>query len=95
MEAEQEIKRLKSQLKAAQQSLRENVAVIQETDTGVNKGIMLVDQTVSYTNQIQQEKRKLQNENEELREKLAKALDDKPSSQNFYEGAAWAAKQAV
>jgi hypothetical protein len=45
-----EIKRLKQQLKAAQQTIRENVAVIQETDTGSNKGLVLVDQTVSYTN---------------------------------------------
>jgi len=95
VELEQEVRRLKTQLNTAQQALRENVAVIQETDTGLNKGLLLVDQTVSYTNQIQQERRRLQTENEELKEKLAKAQGQEPSSQNFYEGAAWAAKQAV
>ena len=40
---EQEIKRLKTELKDAQQALRENVAVIKQERDGPNQGLALVD----------------------------------------------------
>lgn len=47
---ENDIKRLKADLKDAQQALRENVAVIQQEQEGPNYGLTLVDKTVKYTN---------------------------------------------
>lgn len=47
---EQDIRRLKNDVKSAQQALRENVAVISQEQKGPNKGLHLVDQTVKYTN---------------------------------------------
>ena len=49
---EQDVKRLKSELKDAQQALRENVAVIKQERDGPNYGLNLVDHTVRYTNEI-------------------------------------------
>lgn len=49
---ENDIKRLKAELKDAQQALRENVAVISQEIDGPNYGLQLVDKTVKYTNQI-------------------------------------------
>ena len=53
-------------------SLRETVAVIKQERDGPNKGLELVDTAVQYTNKIQIEKRRLETENEELKQKLAK-----------------------
>ena len=64
---EQDVKRLKAELKDAQQALRENVAVIKQESSGPNYGLNLVDTTVKYTNQIQIERRELQQENEKLK----------------------------
>jgi len=62
-----EVKRLKDQLIDTKSALRENVAVIQQDSKGPNTdGLLMVDQTVKYTNQIQMERRKLQEEKEEL-----------------------------
>ena len=47
---EQDVKRLKAELKDSQQALRENVAVIKQERDGPNYGLNLVDQTVKYTN---------------------------------------------
>jgi cell shape-determining protein MreC len=62
--------RLKQELKDAQQALRENVAIIKQESDGPNTGLSLVDTTVKYTNKIQIEKRKLEAENAELKQKL-------------------------
>lgn len=48
--AEADIKRLKKEVKDAQQTLRENVAVIKESQDAPLEGLVLVDQTVRYTN---------------------------------------------
>lgn len=64
---ESDVKRLKAELKDAQQALRENVAVISQEQAGPNYGLNLVDTTVKYTNQIQIERRELQQENERLK----------------------------
>ena len=96
---EQDVKRLKAELKDCQQALRENVAVIKQERDGPNYGLNLVDQTVKYTNQIQIERRELLQENERLKQELAQL---KATTQNgererekFFEGASWNAKQAV
>lgn len=68
---DEEVKRLKKELKDANQTLRENVAVIQESSSGPLDGLVLVDQTVKYTNQIQQERRALLEENESLKKTIA------------------------
>ena len=68
---EQDVKRLKSELKDAQQALRENVAVIKQEREGPNYGLNLVDQTVRYTNDIQVQRRELLDENERLKQKIA------------------------
>ena len=47
---EQDIKRLKAELKDCQAALRENVAVIKQERDGPNHGLNLVDTTVKYTN---------------------------------------------
>lgn len=64
---EQDVKRLKAEVKDAQHLLRENVAVIKQERDGPNFGLHLVDQTVRYTNEIQVERRRLQDENERLK----------------------------
>jgi len=68
---EQDVKRLKSELKDAQQALRENVAVIKQERDGPNIGLNLVDTTVRYTNEIQVQRRELLDENERLKQRLA------------------------
>ena len=47
---EQDIKRLKVEVRQAQEVIRENVAVIKEGREGPLEGLVLVDQTVKYTN---------------------------------------------
>jgi len=46
------------------------VAVIKQEADGPNVGLSLVDSTVKFTNKIQLEKRKLEMENAELKQKL-------------------------
>lgn len=65
-----DIKRLKGELKDAQQALRENVTCIKNEKDGPNHGLQLVDQTVQYTNKILIEKRHLAQENEALKKRL-------------------------
>lgn len=96
---DQDIKRLKSEVKQANQTIRENVAVIKESSNGPLEGLVLVDQTVKYTNQIQIERRKLIEENELLKKKIEmleqQKKDERVEKEKFYEGASWASKQAV
>ena len=96
---DQEIKRLKKELHDANQSLRENVAVIKQERDGPNKGLELVDTAVQYTNKIQIEKRRLEQENSELKQKLSKLQssirEGDTERERFFEGASWAAKQCV
>jgi len=96
---ENDIKRLKSELKDAQQALRENVAVISQELDGPNQGLQLVDKTVKYTNQIQVERRELLRENEMLKSKIAameaQTKNGEREREKFFEGASWAAKQGV
>jgi len=47
---EKDVKRLKGEIKNANNVIRENVAVIKESSGGPLKGLVLVDQTVKYTN---------------------------------------------
>ena len=93
---EQDIKRLKTELKDCQQALRENVAVIKQEQDGPNLGLNLVDKTVKYTNQIQIEKRELQLENERLNQKIAQLEAQSKTGdrerEKFFEGATWSAK---
>ena len=93
------MKRLKQELKDANQSLRENVAVIKQERDGPNKGLQLVDTVVQHTNKIQIEKRRLEAENEELKQKVARLQasinDGDIDRERFYEGASWSAKQCV
>ena len=59
------MKRLKKTLKDTQSALRENVAVISEANrNGPLEGLLLVDSTVTFTNQVLQERRRLQDEND-------------------------------
>lgn len=96
---EQDIKRLKAELKDCQAALRENVAVIKQERDGPNQGLNLVDSTVKYTNQIQMERRKLLKENEELKQRVAayelNRRGGEIEREKFFEGASWACKQAV
>lgn len=64
---DQEVKRLKQELKDANQALRENVAVIKQERDGPNTGLQLVDTAVKYTNKIQIENRHLEAENADLK----------------------------
>ena len=97
---EQDIRRLKKTVKDTQSALRENVAVIEESNhKGPLDGLTLVDSTVKFTNQVLEERRRLQDENEQLRKKIealeeARKLDGF-DREKFYEGAAWMGKQAV
>ncbi len=68
---EQDVKRLKKSLKDTQNALRENVAVIEESNhRGPLEGLALVDSTVKFTNQVLEERRRLQEENEQLRKQI-------------------------
>ena len=93
---EQDVKRLKAELKDAQQALRENVAVIKQERDGPNYGLNLVDTTVKYTNQIQIERRELQQENERLKQELnslkTTTKNGEREREKFFEGASWNAK---
>lgn len=59
----------------------------------------MVDKTVKYTNQIQAERRELLRENESLKAKIAliesQTRNGDREREKFFEGATWAAKQAV
>mgnify|MGYP006108595007 FL=1 len=62
-----DVKRLKGDLKTAKGALRENVAVIKQDEVGPNKdGLLIIDQTLKYTNEIQIERRRLKEEKEQL-----------------------------
>jgi hypothetical protein len=62
-----DVKRLKGEIKSAKAALRENVAVIKQDESGPNKdGLIVIDQTLKYTNEIQMERRRLKEENDEL-----------------------------
>lgn len=53
-------KRLQGDLKATKAALRGNVAIIKQSDAGPNTdGLIMIDQTLKYTNEIQIERRKL------------------------------------
>jgi hypothetical protein len=66
------MKRLKKTIKDTQSALRENVAVISETNhNGPLHGLALVDSTVKFTNQVLEERRRLQEENESLKSQLS------------------------
>ncbi|CDW83586.1 UNKNOWN [Stylonychia lemnae] len=97
--AENDIKRLKKEVKDQNQALRENVAVIKESSEAPLQGLVLVDQTVKYTNQIQQERRQLQDENERLKKRIEdlerSQKDEDNEREKFYDGAAWLGKQVV
>ena len=67
---EQDVKRLKAELKDCQQALRENVAVIKQERDGPNYGLNLVDHTVRCANEMQVEKRRLQDENDRLKQQV-------------------------
>jgi hypothetical protein len=75
------------------------VAVIKQERDGPNTGLQLVDTAVKYTNKIQIEKRKLEQENEELKQKLhrmSQSLKDGDTDrERFFEGASWAGRQCV
>lgn len=89
-----DVKRLRGELKTAKAALRENVAVIKQDERGPNKdGLLVIDQTVKYTNEIQMERRKLREEKEQLQAELdklkLKSSDQGDDREKFYEGAAW------
>ena len=75
------------------------MATISESNhKGPLEGLVLVDHTVKFTNQVMEEKRRLQDENEQLRLKLdnlTKANESAVDKEKFYEGASWVAKEAV
>lgn len=57
---DQDIRRLKKTVKDTQTALRENVAVIEESNhKGPLEGLTLVDSTVKFTNQVLEERRRL------------------------------------
>lgn len=70
------------------------MAVISQEERGPNAdGLLMIDQTLKYTNEIQMERRKLKEENEDLQKqidqlKLEKA-DEMALRHKFYEGASW------
>ena len=57
----------------------------------------MIDQTLKYTNQIQLERRKLQEEKDSLQEELDKfklnQKDEVKEREKFYEGASWLGRQ--
>ena len=58
-------------MKDTKTALRENVAVIQQEERGPNAdGLLMIDQTLKYTNEIQMERRKLKEENDDLRKTI-------------------------
>jgi hypothetical protein len=95
-----DVKRLKNEVKSAKAALRENVAVIKQDESGPNKdGLIVIDQTLKYTNEIQMERRRLKEQNEDLQSKidamtLAKK-DEVNDRQKFYEGATWLGRQSL
>ena len=95
-----DVKRLKGEVKSAKAALRENVAVIKQDESGPNKdGLIVIDQTLKYTNEIQMERRRLKQENDELQSRidsmnLAKK-DELDERQKFYEGASWLGRQSL
>ena len=95
-----DVKRLKGEVKSAKAALRENVAVIKQDESGPNKdGLIVIDQTLKYTNEIQMERRRLKEENDELQSRidsmnLAKK-DELDERQKFYEGASWLGRQSL
>lgn len=95
-----EVKRLRDDLKSAKATLRENVAVIKQDQQAPNTdGLIIIDQTLKYTNQIQMERRKLNEEKEALQAEIsqlrAASKDEKVEKEKFYEGAAWLGKQSL
>ena len=53
-----DVKRLQGELKSTKAALRDNVAVIKQSDAAPNNdGLVMIDQTLKYTNQIQIERR--------------------------------------
>lgn len=95
-----QVKRLRDDLKSAKATLRENVAVIKQDQQAPNTdGLLIIDQTLKYTNQIQIERRKLHEEKEALQHEIAQMSaakkDEKAEKEKFYEGAAWLGKQSL
>ena len=95
-----DVKRLRGELKTAKAALRENVAVIKQEERGPNKdGLLVIDQTVKYTNEIQMERRKLREEKEQLQTELdklkLKSSDQGLDREKFYEGATWLGRQTL
>lgn len=95
-----EVKRLRDDLKSAKATLRENVAVIKQDQQAPNTdGLIVIDQTLKYTNQIQMERRKLHEEKEalqlEIEQMKTTKKDEKVEKEKFYEGAAWLGKQTL
>jgi hypothetical protein len=96
----QDIRRLKKTVKDTQTALRENVASIEEsTRGGPLEGLHLVDSTVKFTNQVLEERRRLQDENEQLKRQLEgyreAARHEGFEREKFYDGAAWMGREAV
>ena len=95
-----DVKRLKGDLKSTKAALRDNVAVIKQSNAGPNNdGLVIIDQTLKYTNQIQMERRQLQEDKDALqseidRMKLEKA-DETQEREKFYEGATWLGRQSL
>lgn len=95
-----EVRRLKGEVKTAKAALRENVAVIKQDEQGAGKdGLLVVDQTLKYTNQIQMERRKLQEEKDALQLQLDQVKlskkDGVQEREKFYEGASWLGRQSL
>ena len=96
VKSETDMSRMKKDLKETQRALRENVAIIEETNKkGPLEGLNLVDSTVKFTNQIMEEKRRLQDEVEKLHQKIdvmeQTRKGDGVDREKFYEGATWLA----
>jgi hypothetical protein len=97
VKSETDMSRLKKDLKETQRALRENVAVIEETNKkGPLEGLQLVDSTVKFTNQIMEEKRRLQDQVDKLNQKIEVMEEtrrgDGVDREKFYEGASWLAQ---
>jgi hypothetical protein len=91
---------LKGDLKTAKGALRENVAVIKQDQAGPNKdGLIVIDQTLKYTNEIQIERRRLREEKDALQSQLDNIKltkkEEKDDREKFYEGAAWLGRQSL
>ena len=73
-----DVKRLKNELKTTKAALRENVAVIKQEDSGPNNdGLMMIDQTLKYTNESQRRQADRQNQ---VRVQQGGAVPEKASS---------------